>query len=197
MSRTRTFIAVPADDGVYAQALAAIKLLSPHTENVRWTGADNLHWTLQFLGEVEDIETFEVCRAVAKVAAGQQAFELGSAGVRAFPNNEKPRTVWLGAGEGSDRLCELQDAVEASMADLGFRPERQRYTPHLTLGRVHQGSHGGTALSEKLGTMGDPDGSSLEKGTMFVDEVLIFGSEITRDGPSYHVLGRAPLQGGG
>ena len=191
MSRTRTFIAVPADDGVYAQALAAIKLLSPHTENVRWTGADNLHWTLQFLGEVEDIETFEVCRAVAKVAAGHQAFELASGGVRAFPSSEKPRTVWLEAGAGSERLCQLQDSVEASMADLGFRPERQRYTPHLTLGRVHQGSHGGAALSEKLGTL------DMEGGTMFVDEVLIFGSEITRDGPSYHVLGRAPLESGG
>ena len=191
MSTTRTFIAIEANDAVYARALTAIEMLRPLTDNVRWVAADNLHWTLQFLGDVEDTEIYTVCRNVSHVATEFESFALRGLGIRAFPSIEKPRTIWLGAGEGSDILCELQDGVEGRMADLGFRPDRQRFTPHLTLGRVQRGSHGGAALSEQLADLADFDG-----GIMEVDEVIIFGSELTREGPIYHVQGRAALIGG-
>ncbi len=188
MATTRTFIAIPANDGVYAQALSVMDALRPLTDNVRWVAPDNLHWTLQFLGEVTDEDLYPVCREVTRAAQAQAAFELASLGVSAFPSVMKPRTIWLGAGEGSEPLCQLQDAIEERMAKLGFRPERQRYTPHLTIGRVQQGSHAGSRLSEQLAELSDFDGGNME-----VDEVLIFGSELAREGPTYHVLGRSPL----
>ncbi len=188
MSKTRTFIAVAATDEVYANALATIKSLKKLTENIRWVAPDNLLWTLQFLGEVDDIDLYSICREVKRIASEMGTFPLGSLGVHAFPSIEKPRAVWLGAGEGSEKLCQLQDGIEDQMAKLGFRPERRQFTPHLTLGRVQQGSHGGEALSERLAELTDFDG-----GLMEVDEVVVYGSELTREGPTYHVLGRAPL----
>lgn len=192
MSTTRTFIAIPANDEVYAKALGVIEELRPLTDNVRWVAPDNLHWTLQFLGDVDDVTLYSICRDVARVCEATEPFELDARTVSAFPGIEKPRTVWLGAGEGSLELCRLQDQIEGRMADLSFRPERRQFTPHLTLGRVHQGSHGGEALSEKLATMTDFDGGMME-----VDEVIVYGSELSREGPTYHVIGRAPLVGGG
>ncbi len=192
MSKTRTFIAVEASDEVYANALTTIKSLKALTDNMRWVAPDNLHWTLQFLGEVDDTDLYSICREVKRAAAEIEPFQLGSRCVAAFPSNEKPRTVWLGAGEGGEALYQLQDSIEARMADLGFRPERQRFKPHLTIGRVQQGVHGGAALTERLAELADFDGGKME-----IDEVLIYGSELTREGPTYHVLGRAPLMGGG
>lgn len=192
MSTTRTFIAIPAIDEVYAKALATIGDLRSLTENVRWVAAESLHWTLQFLGEVDDTTLYEICREVTRVCEATEPFELGAMAVSAFPSVEKPRTIWLGAGEGSQRLCNLQDGVEDRMAKLGFRPERRQYTPHLTIGRVQQGSHGGAELSERLATLGEFDGGRME-----VDEVIVYGSELSREGPTYHVIGRAPLAVGG
>ncbi len=191
MSTTRTFIAIPANDELYARALATIDELRPLTDNVRWVAPDNLHWTLQFLGEVEDVTLYEICRDVARVCDSTEPFELSGLVVSAFPNIEKPRTIWLGAGEGGAELRQLQDGIEDRMAKLGFRPERRKYTPHLTIGRVHQGSHGGAALSGRLAELTDFDGGMME-----VDEVIVYGSELSRDGPTYHVIGRAPLAGG-
>lgn len=188
MSTTRTFIAIPAEDEVYAKALAAMELLRPLTKNVRWVPPDNLHWTLQFLGEVDETDSYAVWREVARVAEQTSSFDLSALAVSAFPSIEKPRTIWLGAGEGSDALCQLQDAIEDRMAKLGYKPERRRYTPHLTLGRVNQGSHAGEALSERLACLTDFDG-----GVMAVDEVNVYGSELTHEGPEYHVIGRASL----
>jgi len=192
MATTRTFIAVESSDGVYASALSQIDSLKALTDNVRWTAPDNLHWTLQFLGDVTDEELYPICREVQRVAAKREPFPLQARGVNAFPSVEKPRTVWLGAGQGGEQLAGLQDDIEQHMAELGFRPDRQRYTPHLTIGRVQQGSHGGMPLSEKLRELADFDGGAME-----VDEVLVYGSELSRDGPTYHVLGRAPLGSSG
>ncbi len=190
MSKTRTFIAIEASDEVYANALSTIKSLKALTENMRWVAPDSLHWTLQFLGEVDDTDLYSICRDVKRAAAEIEPFHLASHCVAAFPSNEKPRTVWLGAGEGSKTLKQLQDSIEDRMAKLGYRPERHRFKPHLTLGRVQQGSHGGEALSKQLAELADFDGGQME-----IDEVLIYGSEMTREGPTYHVLGRAPLMG--
>jgi len=191
MSKTRTFIAVAASDEVYASARATIAMLRPLSGNVSWVVPDNLHWTLQFLGEVDDTGVYAICREVARAAADVKAFALSALGVSAFPSIDKPRAIWLGAGEGSDALCELQDRIEDRMAKLGFRPERRRYTPHLTIGRVQQGSHGGAPLGEKLAEL-----INFEGGLMEVDEVIVYGSELSREGPTYHVLGRASLAGG-
>ena len=63
MAKTRTFIAVEAADGVHAQAQAAvIERLRPLASNVKWVEPENLHWTLQFLGDLKDEEIAEVCR---------------------------------------------------------------------------------------------------------------------------------------
>ena len=188
MSKTRTFIAIEATDEVKSLARETIQRLRPLTDNVNWVVPNNLHWTLQFLGEVGDVQLFDVCRAVAKVAANAPCFTLSADSVDAFPSHERPRTVWLGAGEGSEALCQLQARIEDCLSDLGFRPEARRYVPHLTLGRVGKGSHAGAALGEQLAAS-----QEVVPGMMTVEEVIIFGSELSREGPTYHVLGRAPL----
>ena len=188
MSKSRTFIAIEAADEVHGLALGAIKRLRPLADNVNWVAPDNLHWTLQFLGDVGDVQLFEVCQAVAKVAAEFPCFSLTADSLDAFPSAERPRAIWLGAEEGSETLCQLQARIEDCLSDVGFRPERRRYVPHLTLGRVSKGSHAGEAVAAQLGTM-----KAIGPGVMTVDEVIIFGSELERGQPTYHVLGRAPL----
>jgi 2'-5' RNA ligase len=188
MAKTRTFIAVEAVDEVHSSALNVIDRLRSATENVKWVEPDNLHWTMQFLGDLSDVEMAEVCLRTVRTAARHEGFTMEACGVGAFPHVERPRTLWLGAGEGHDRFCDLQADIEAALESLGFRGERRQFVPHLTLGRVGQGSHGGSLLTERLEKLADYDG-----GVMGVDAVTVFASELSRDGPTYHVLARAPL----
>lgn len=188
MSKTRTFIAVEAIDEVHASALTVIDRLRSAADNVKWVEPDNLHWTMQFLGDLSDVEMAEVCLRTVRTAARHEGFTLEARGVGAFPNIERPRALWLGVGEGSDPFCELHADIQAALESLGFRAERRQFVPHLTLGRVGQGTHGGLVLSERLAKLADFDG-----GAMGVDAVTVYGSELSRDGPTYHVLARAPL----
>ncbi len=188
MSKTRTFVAIAASPEVRQRAQKAIARLRSSADNVKWVAPENMHWTMQFLGDVNDIELADVCRQVALVAKQQEPFQIVASGVGAFPSVDRPRALWLGAAQGAEALCTLQDAIEDSLSELGFRGERRRFVPHLTLGRVGSGSHGGANLAEQVRLMANFDG-----GAMLVKQVTVFSSELEREGPTHHVLSRALL----
>lgn len=184
---TRTFIAVTIPDGVRHRALALMRELRSVAEDVKWVAAENLHWTLQFLGDIDELEIPDVCDAVAVAAAECEPFELEVRGAGAFPSPDRPRTLWLGAGQGADEMVALQGTIERSLKRLGYRGEHRRYVPHVTLGRIRHGRPP-RELAEELGAQ-----ANFEAGAMHVDEVIVFASELTSAGSEYHVLGRAPL----
>lgn len=186
--RTRTFIAIEAVDEVHVRALQVIDLLAEAAQNVKWVEPDKLHWTLHFLGDITDEDIAHVCRLVGKVADRHEPFLLTARAVGAFPKPERPRTLWLGAGQGSESLCRLQADLEEGLAKLGFRGENRRYVPHLTLGRVNRGREGGPQLAETLAELAEFDGGRME-----VDEVTVYASVLAREGATYHILSRAEL----
>jgi 2'-5' RNA ligase len=157
---------------------------------IKWVEPHNLHLTLKFLGDVDLLEVPQLCQAVTDAVVDLPPFEIEARGAGAFPDAQHPRTVWLGVDRGSEEMIELHDAVERSLAPLGFRREQRRFRPHLTIGRVRGGGPGLRTLADKLVLEGDFAG-----GVSSVDEIVVFSSELGRDGPTYEVLATAPLNG--
>ncbi len=190
MSTLRTFIAIETPPNVVGRAAQLAKLLRPAAADVKWIAAENLHWTIKFLGNVRQRDLIDICRAMAAAAARSPAFRLDVRGAGAFPAVDRPRTIWLGAGEGAPALVDLAEAVEDEMAAIGFRKEGRRYEPHLTIGRVRTG---GPTLAElgKLLT----EQSNFDGGTMEIDEIVLFSSDLRPDGPVYEALERVELTG--
>jgi RNA 2',3'-cyclic 3'-phosphodiesterase len=192
MQRTvRTFVAVEISSEMRTKATRLINQLSRSSANVKWVEPRNLHLTLKFLGQVEVLEMPEVCRAVAEAVAELPPFDLTGAGAGAFPNADRPRTLWLGVSEGTDEMVALHDAVETRLADLGFRREQRRFRPHLTIGRVRNSSPAGIReLAELLEEQREFVGGSCD-----VSEVVVFASETGPAGPTYDPLSHAALGG--
>jgi 2'-5' RNA ligase len=183
----RTFIAVAASPAVRDGATRLISRLRLSAADVKWVTPDNLHWTLQFLGDVDEREIPAVCDAVTAATAGIEPFDLAARGAGAFPSPDRPRTLWLGAGQGADAMVALQHAIERPLKKLGYRGEDRRFVPHITLGRA--GRHGRPpSLAAELTALAD-----FDAGSMFVDEVTVFASTLTREGSEYRVLAHAPL----
>jgi 2'-5' RNA ligase len=185
--KLRTFIAVVASPEIRRSATKVAQQLGPVAGDVRWTTDENLHWTLQFLGEVDMLEIPLVCNAVTSAAAQLESFELECRGVGAFPAPDRPRTLWLGAGKGSQAMIALQAAIQVKLDKLGFRGEARRYMPHLTLGRAGRDSVAKALVRELAGL------AEYEAGSMVVDEVTVFSSKLKPEGPAYEVLARAAL----
>lgn len=184
----RTFVAVEINKGVRDRATKLIAALAHTTADVTWVESQNLHFTLKFLGNVHEREIPEVCDAVADAVAGLNPFELEVCGAGAFPNAARPRTIWLGTAEGTEAMRVLHGRVEAALAELGYREEHRRFTPHLTIGRV-RGT--GPEIAE-LGAMLEPH-RELLVGRITVGHVTTFASTLTREGPQYDVLDTAAL----
>ena len=188
MARLRTFIAVGIDKTIRGHAVALQEALGRSGADVKWVEPENLHVTLLFLGEVEDRTLPAVCRVVADVAAGLAPFEMIVEGAGCFPSPRRPRTLWVGVGDGRQELVALHDALEPPLLELGcYRREERQYTPHLTLGRV-KGDLGAAELAAALARRSDWRG-----GQVRVREVLVMSSELRSEGPTYTVLGRGKL----
>ena len=150
----------------------------------------NLHVTLLFLGEVDDRDLIDVCRAVADGCAGHAAFPMAVEGVGCFGKPSWPRTVWVGLGAGKQELVAVHDSLERPLLELGcYRREDRQFTPHITLGRV-KSDRPNERLAQALARQ-----ASWHGGEALVREVLVMSSELRPEGPVYSVLSRAALVG--
>lgn len=189
MATTRTFVAVIPSNETRAQAAQLAAELQPFAPDIKWVVPTNLHWTLHFLGDVQNTELPAVCDTVATAVEEFQPFSVTAGGAGAFPSAEKPRTLWLGTTEGTHEFVALQAAVKSSLEQLGFRGENRPYVPHLTLGRAGR-RHNAKSMAEQLAQLAEYPGGSTD-----IDEVRVLGSELARGGPTYHLIGRASLNG--
>jgi len=188
--RIRTFIAIDVDKTIRARLVALQEKLTRSAPEVKWVEPENLHVTLLFLGEVDDRELGKVCAAVIKVCQEHPAFPMSIEGVASFGNPRRPRTLWVGVGQGGEEITALHDALEPPLLDLGcYRREERKYTPHLTLGRV-KSDQPNDQLPAALTKHADWHGGEVRVG-----EVLVMSSELASGGPTYAIMSRARLGG--
>jgi 2'-5' RNA ligase len=191
MSETvRTFIAVEIPAEVKEHARRLIGRLDTTQAKVKWVGAEAMHWTLKFLGEVDLLEVPAICQAVSRAVEPFTPFDVEARGAGAFPDTRRPRTVWIGMGEGTRDMIALHDAIERELAELGYREEGRRFRPHLTIGRVRSSPQG----IDELGRLVEKN-ADFESGLSTVYEVVVFSSQLGPQGPTHEPLGHAELKG--
>ncbi len=191
MQTIRSFIAVPLAPDVRRGAVRLIERLSQQGDGIKWVPTDNLHLTLKFLGEVDNVDVPRVCDVLHRVVEQFDPFELDFAGTGGFPDIDRPRILFAGVADQSGSLCRLVGQLETELAELRFKPEPRDYRPHLTLGRTRGGSRRASAdVVQRL-----KDQSQTDLGHMVVDTVQIFASFLDKRGPTYQVMDTVELSG--
>jgi 2'-5' RNA ligase len=188
--KIRTFVAVEIGSAVRGRVADLVERFRAAGAKVKWVATENLHVTLKFLGDVDTPQIRDVCRAVEQAVADAAPFEFELRGAGAFPDTRRPRTVWLGIGQGSQDLVALNERIEPPLAELGFRREARRFQPHLTIGRVRRG---GAALAELGKLLREHEDFPI--GLTRASEAIVFSSQLAPSGPTYEALARAPLGG--
>lgn len=154
---------------------------------VKWVEPENLHITMRFLGEVDEVRAQRLIeRSREPLADASFEITVGSAG--AFPPAGSPRVLWIGAGAGAEAARKVFDDLGARLSSLGFGPEQQAYTPHMTLGRVREIDRArGNELREWLAEV------PAQLGTQRVTCVTLYRSHLSSAGPRYDVVAEVPL----
>jgi 2'-5' RNA ligase len=183
----RTFIAIEIPSEIKS-ALAALQTeLRRAGADVSWTKAENIHLTLNFLGEVDDRRVVEVEKVCVTSAAEFQPFTLSLADTGVFPNVRQPRVLWAGLAGEIEKAVEMQRLLEEGLALIGFDREEKAYRPHLTIGRVKSNRKTRELLAIA-------DAHQLPALSFDVTEIVMMKSELHRAGARYTAIARASLQ---
>lgn len=152
---------------------------------LRLVAAENMHITLRFIGEVEDLDTPRLKATLARHLPPVEV-KLRLDGVRTFGAAARTSSAWLSVAGDLDELRQLhQRANEAVKDGLGVPFEEQRYTPHVTLARVRNrgGAEDRRALAEYVREIEVP---SMEP--FIAREVLLIRSRLSGSEPHYETL---------
>jgi RNA 2',3'-cyclic 3'-phosphodiesterase len=192
MTAIRAFIAIDLPAGLRERLNSIIdnlKNVSPGA--VRWVPAKNIHLTLKFLGDISPANLQVLSKILAAETQNCPPFDMEVGGVGAFPNDRRPRVVWVGV-KAPSALEGLQRSIEAETRRLGYTPEERPFSPHLTIGRVTHNAKPQDIrqLSETLVNL---DTSSL--GCVTVEKIFLFRSDLYPSGAVYRPLFSCNLTG--
>ncbi|MGW8886622.1 RNA 2',3'-cyclic phosphodiesterase [Streptomyces sp. NPDC055749] len=130
----RLFAAVlPPADAVEELQGAMVPLHAiPGAVNLRWTQNEGWHYTLAFLGEVDEELLPELYLRMERAAHRTDPFPLRIHGAGRFDGH----ALWAGAAGGLDTMRLLSERAGAAARRSGVPMDgHHRYTPHLTLAR--------------------------------------------------------------
>ena len=149
---------------------------------IRWVAQENLHFTLKFLGSIEDKKIAPLMQALGQALRLAPSFSLMGKGIGVFPNIKRARVLWIGLqGQGLHRLAE---DVETALEPLGFPREKRDFAPHLTIGRWRIPGLQPERLRE-----GTERWQDYDFGPSQVDEVVLFQSVLKPTGAIYSPVG--------
>ena len=150
---------------------------------VRWTAVQNLHLTLQFLGDVEEKRISLLKQILNRVPMHTDEEKLLFTNIGAFPDLNAPRIIWLGI-EKNGALLNIQKRLSDDLARNEFDFDKKRFKAHLTLGRVREGSAVNAEQMDHLKKLVEnaPISPSL------FEKVTLFESQLRPGGPIYTAL---------
>jgi len=175
----RCFIAIDIPEDVKKEI---IKLQGIIKGDVKLVEPENLHFTLKFLGEIDDATIAAVKSILAETASSVPAFDVNLKGLGVFPSKKFIRVVWIGA-EGKSML-DMHTTVEESLEHM-FRLDKP--VPHLTIARVKSQK----GLKNIAGFV--ESNEDREIGRMRVDRIKLKKSTLVREGPVYEDIGEFEL----
>ena len=177
----RAFIAVRIDPAVARKISEVQAGLKSKLSGIRWVGLENLHFTLKFLGPIEETRITLIAETLGGALRLFPRFSILARGIGVFPDIRRARLLWVGLN--GDRLAPLASAVETALQPLGFGPEKRGFKPHLTIGRWRSFNGRPELLGKEL-----ENWKGYDFGRSWVEEVIFFQSILKTEGATYHPL---------
>lgn len=177
----RAFIAMelPSEvkDAIWNGAKPALGMLK---SLVKWVPPENMHLTLRFLGEIT-LNTSDKLRESLRQISSQFypiKFKVGIPGV--FPSWKEPRVLWVGLDIVEGDINLIQSRIEQQAQMVGLHQEKQKFHPHITVGRVKTPSLfiSNTWKNVKIQQMPE----------FIVEKITLFKSTLNPGGAIYEVV---------
>ena len=182
----RTFIAIKVKTGENLRGLISQLRTELTDEPVKWVDTDQLHITLAFLGDTEDLSINKIKEMLLVVGGESEKFSFRISGLGLFRDIHNPRVLWAGI-EKADQMILLSRSIRTGLMNIGIRTEDRNFSPHLTIGRIKFIRD--TRVLGKV--LADRKGEFFQDQE--VDEIVFYESILRSSGPEYIPLLEARL----
>jgi len=182
----RSFIAVDIDNNLKKNIIDIQNALSTSYIKIKFVEPENLHFTLKFLGDMEESMIDNIYRILQKNLERYKPFEINLKGLGAFPSFSYIRVLWIGIEDENNFLVNIIKELNRDLRKFGFKEEKE-VIPHLTIGRV-KFVRDKEKISQILKEL-----QNIKIGKMIVDKILIKKSVLTPKGPIYSDLKEVKL----
>ncbi len=187
----RLFLALPIPDEVKTEISKSQSELREKLSaaKIRWSGSQQWHLTLRFLGDVKASRLDLLKEKITSVCSTFPAMPLYAQGIGVFPAKRPPRVIWVGVRDVEGRLEQLQANLQAATNEFTNEAPEERFTAHVTLGRIKAIARAETEFLTCL----PPLLSDRQFGEWNAGTVELMRSELGSEGARHTVLAALPL----
>ena len=179
----RVFIGLPLTDKA---AHPLLKAQNHDISGARWQMRDNLHITLNFLGEVEDKDLEALQENLRKIHQNDFTIHMNGVGTFTRGKTEIPKILWAGV-EKTAALVNLKEAVDKACRTAGIHIDDRPYCPHVTIARLTDASREDVENFLK-------EHKNLSAPAYRAKEFILYQSHLHDTGSIYRPLRHFPLQ---
>ncbi len=154
-------------------------------KGITWVPPENLHLTVNFIGEVAEHQLEDLKQLILVHAAKLTALKLKAEGVDLFPHRS-PRLIWLQLSGDEKDLHLLNRQLLKSMRQMGIDADAKKLKLHITLGRIKA-----------------PQSENFERAVLaheikteelYWDTLVLYRSTLRPEGPRYDIIEQYKLK---
>lgn len=187
METKRTFLAIEIEPQDTIINLVQGLKRNHKLDSIKWVDPEIMHLTLFFLGETPTEQIPCICDMLKAATQKFEPFSITLKGIGFF-GRPLPRVIWVGV-DFPKTLNKLKQEVDSVLSELDFRDDKEKFNPHLTLGRV-KFIHNPNKLNDVILKYRD---KSFQ--VQAVKELVLYESILKPQGPEYRVIQKFELKG--
>jgi RNA 2',3'-cyclic 3'-phosphodiesterase len=150
-------------------------------EKMRWVDPIHFHITLFFLGDTGEAQIPSIISKIEQSVTGISSFDLVLNGFEVFPAVLNPNVLWIGIEKNED-ILKLKKSIDKVLESFGFKAEKRKFTPHLTIARVKEVQNK-SLVNDLLNKF-----KNVSIGLVKINKLVFFESRLTPNGPAYNKL---------
>ncbi len=167
--KQRLFIAIPIPEEIKKKIINNTKL----PDNFRLTKPQNLHITILFLGDTDEIKIKEITNKLEKIIKNYNSFELEISKFDQFPASGYPKIIYLTGENGRNKLLKLANEIRINLKKIGFS-DNKNFKYHITIARQKFKNQEQIILPE------------IKSSFIFqAEKVILYKSDLKPGGPEY------------
>jgi len=168
----RLFAAIDLPERIRGDVSALYEAIS----GAAWTPEDNLHLTLRFIGDADDVAVQRIDSALRSVEFKPFTARLKSTGF--FPPRGIPQVLWCGVARNEELLSLQKQTERALTSKAGLPPQGRKFSPHITIARLKDSPE--QKLAQFLTT-----NALFETEDFTVSKITLYSSLLKRGGAVY------------